>query len=128
MSFNKDNFLNGLAALTKDTEFLTRIDYALSLDQVEDLYSLEEAIREAIETEASDHFIYYDDAIMFLVDNDPSLEDSYSLAMELGFSEITSCLLANLLWENLALREVEDFIPDNEETLLQLLGENDDTE
>jgi hypothetical protein len=47
-------------------------------------------------------FIYYDQAIKYLSENDPSLRNSAELAADLGYDlkKIDCCLLANLLDQN----------------------------
>lgn len=55
-----------------------------------------------------DSIVYYSNAIEFLADNDPSLNDSLELAGEYGFgvSDLNSETLANLLFDSLAREEL----------------------
>lgn len=49
-----------------------------------------------------EEFVYYNDAIEYLSQNDISLQSSIEIAVELGYDlkSIDSCMLANLLHQN----------------------------
>jgi hypothetical protein len=55
--------------------------------------------------------IYYSNAIKFLAENDPSLQESLELAAEFGYSakDLNSEILASLLASKLAREEFQEF-------------------
>lgn len=61
-----------------------------------------------------DNVVYYSNAIKFLADNDPSLNESLELASEYCFSasDLNSEILANLLFDSLARDELYEMRDD----------------
>lgn len=94
-----------------------------SSDSLFDLDELNEAVWDS--GVLQEEFIYYHDAIKYLMENDPSLSEAFEIASEHCFDtkNLNSCVLAGLLasrlneedWHNLA-RELneEDFDDDGE--------------
>jgi hypothetical protein len=106
-----------------------------SSDSLFDLDELNEAVWDS--GVLQEEFIYYHDAIKYLMENDPSLSEAFEIASEHCFDtkNLNSCVLAGLLasrlneedWHNLA-RELdeEDFDDDGErrdQMLEQILDE-----
>jgi hypothetical protein len=106
-----------------------------SSDSMFDLDELNEAVWDS--GVLQEEFIYYHDAIKYLMENDPSLSEAFEIASEHCFDtkNLNSCVLAGLLasrqneedWHNLA-RELdeEDFDDDGErrdQMLEQILDE-----
>ena len=106
-----------------------------SSDSLFDLDELNEAVWDS--GVLQEEFIYYHDAIKYLMENDPSLSEAFEIAGEHCFDtkNLNSCVLAGLLasrqneedWHNLA-RELdeEDFDDDGErrdQMLEQILDE-----
>ena len=65
----------------------------------EDSEHLEDYFRDYFDELTGESFIYYEDAIKYLSENDISLQNSIELAVDLGYDLITidSCMLANIL-------------------------------
>lgn len=106
-----------------------------SSDSLFDLDELNEAVWDS--GVLQEEFIYYHDAIKYLMENDPSLSEAFEIASEHCFDtkNLNSCVLAGLLasrlneedWHELA-RELddEDFDDDGErrdQMLEQILDE-----
>ena len=106
-----------------------------SSDSLFDLDELNEAVWDS--GVLQEEFIYYHDAIKYLMENDPSLSEAFEIASEHCFDtkNLNSCVLAGLLasrlneedWHNLS-RELdeEDFDDDGErrdQMLEQILDE-----
>ena len=68
-------------------------------------------------------FCYYDHAIEYLRENDPSLQNSVKLAKDLGYNleRIDSCLLANILHQN--ERQKDELCKINFEELFTLINQ-----
>lgn len=104
-------------------EFLyDRVDEFLELEEEEIIPWLAQLNDNGGITETE--IIYYNKAIKFLTDNDPSLKDSLALAEELGYKvdDINSELLASLLLSDMQLtafhrylETLDKFIQDNKE-------------
>ena len=102
---------------------LAIINQIESSDSLFDLDELNEAVWDS--GVLQEEFIYYHDAIKYLMENDPSLSEAFEIASEHCFDtkNLNSCVLAGLLasrlneedWHNLA-RELneEDFDDDGE--------------
>ena len=106
-----------------------------SHDSLQDLDELNEAVWDS--GVLQEEFIYYHDAIKYLMDNDPSLSEAFEIASEHCFDtkNLNSCVLAGLLasrqneedWHNLSRDlDEEDFDDDGErrdQMLEQILDE-----
>ncbi len=107
------SFVNSLSLDHLDpTDTINSID----LRYVEDYSDIESELNCVDEySQFNQEIIYYSKAIQYLSDNDPSLRDSISLAIEQGYEldSITSELLASILATDLAVQEwykVKDLI------------------
>jgi len=80
-------------------------------DLSEDLGGFAVAVEgELIELVRGDSFIYYADAIEYLQENDPSLQESMALASNYGFetSDLDSVKLADLLFQEIEVEKIQD--------------------
>jgi hypothetical protein len=90
-------------------KYISKLDIIYALDDFE---TLDEA-RENLETAIREYeVVYYSNAIEFLSEEDPSLNESLGLADELGYTldQLNSELLATILIQEKMMREIEDVI------------------
>lgn len=110
---------------TELNEYCENIDIALGYYEGET--STDEFVEWYTETYIhSAEIIYYHNAMEFLLNHDPSLQESMSLASEYGYSpkDINSELLASLLLQGVLTKELESLRDDIEEYFEELEDEN----
>jgi hypothetical protein len=80
----------------KITELLDNIDIDIDLSEVKTIDELDELVTEHI---TGQEVIYYANAIKYLAENDPSLNESLELASQMGYEtkDLNSELLATIL-------------------------------
>ncbi len=66
-----------------------------------------ESYDDAVEYCHEQEIIYYHNAMAYLSENDPSLRDSIAMAIELGFKDINSELLATLYYQTELINSIE---------------------
>ena len=100
----------------KKTQFLKKIVQVCDLTHFNDEISTLDELKELILEEFIHTFeiVYYSNAIKFLHENDPSLQESLSLASDLGYdlTSLNSEILATILAQDLASEELNELTED----------------
>jgi hypothetical protein len=107
--------LEKIKTLEIGVDFITNEDLAgfiKAKKDIEDLDDLKNELKEYFEDSINEDVIYYSVAIDYLKENDPSLKNSFNLAVELGYTldNINSEVLASLLKTQKNQKEFEEFL------------------
>jgi hypothetical protein len=110
-----DNKLEKITALEIGMDFITDqdiFDFIQANQEIEDLEDLKNELKEYFEDFVNEEVTYYYSAIEYLKENDPSLKNSFNLALEQGYTldNIDSEVLASLLKTQKNQKEFEEFL------------------
>jgi hypothetical protein len=96
--------------------------YMLENDEYTDIDTLMDDLREAV---GEIEVIYYNNAMEYLSENDPSLQYSLGIAHDMGYTaeNINSELLATLLKQQNAMEAVEGYADELEEVVIDATEE-----
>jgi len=112
------------------SELKTEID-VLSMVDVDNIESYDDVCYQIQENGGFDEeIIYYANAIEYLAKNDPSLQESCSLAAEMGFAteNLNSELLASLLYSQEIRNEFEELRDEIEDFLSEVEDDEEEEE
>jgi len=112
------------------SELKTEID-VLSMVDVDNIESYDDVYDQIQENEGFDEeIIYYANAIEYLAENDPSLQESCSLAAEMGYTteNLNSELLASLLYSQEIRSEFEELRDEIEDFLSEVEDDEEEEE
>ncbi len=107
--------------LIENTEDLSAISFGMSEEDIDSVESVFDYINNAIDEQIE--YIYYSDALKFLEENDPSLQEALCYAEEYGFepSKLSSTILATLDAQRWAEEDFENIKDEIEEIVNEYL-------
>jgi hypothetical protein len=127
----KEQKIEEITALFETTSYLKEyLDYEYLLEDAIDGQDIS-VFENGIDDLFNDYLIvYYNNAMPFLMEEDPSLEEALEYADELGFSirDLDSEKLANLLLEKRIREEWEEIKSDVEDVLMEDTDDEEDEE